>query len=147
LYRRTPAIARSRFFSRGSEQNMSRAGLILLAASLSGCNVLDALVPQECVEMIYPGIEVEVRDARTGAPAAFNASGTARDKEDTYPLDVGSRDAETALQMIAFTPAGVYDLVIKKPGYQDWIATNVRVRQGECTVETEHLEARLEPIP
>jgi hypothetical protein len=127
-------------------QNMIRPGIaVLITLSLSGCNVLDALVPRECGEMIDPGFEIEVRDARTGAPAAFDASGTARGEEDTYPIETGSRDAETALLMTGFTPAGVYDVIVTKPGYQAWIATDVRVRQGECTVETTQLEARLEP--
>jgi hypothetical protein len=123
---------------------MSRAGLILLMASLSGCNVLDALVPQECVDMIHPGIEVEVRDANNGAPAARGAIGFVASGTNVYPLEGVPLAVGTSLVMTSFNGPGTYSVVVQKEGYQDWDTSNIRVRaDGPCAVETVRLQAEL----
>jgi hypothetical protein len=39
---------------------------------------------------------------------------------------------------------GVFVVTVKKPGFQDWIRTSVRVTGDECQPRTTELVARLE---
>ena len=61
-------------------------------------------------------------------------------------------DPLNALDTLVMVPEtyerpGVYDVLVQKPGYEDWTAENVRVRDGTCNVQTIDLQARLERTP
>lgn len=116
-----------------------------LGPFLGSCNVLGTA----CPDAERPGIELEIRDARTGAPAAAGATAVAHDDDKTYPFEADRPLGDsTALVLSAFTEPGVYDVVIQKAGYRDWTASNVRVRKdGECYVRTVHLQAQLQRVP
>ena len=106
-------------------------------ALLGGCS-------RVCPAVAAPYLTVEVRDAQTGAPAAEGATGTASDGAFVDPLN-----AFDNLVMVpeTYERPGVYDVLVRKPGYEDWTAENVRVRDGMCNVQTVDLQARLERTP
>lgn len=129
----------------------SVAALVLTwAASLGACELP---FDQECHTEVRYAIEAEVRDARTGEPAAQGATGWVRDGTfaDTMQLAGGFQIAPDSAVYTTVAAAlgrpGTYDVLIQKTGYRDWTASNVRARRGRCTVETVRLRAALVPIP
>ena len=108
-----------------------------------------APVSHPCAEVFIAGLIVEVRDAATGEPAAFNARGEIRDLGylEVLRLDLsGGQVPETALRLIgAWERPGVYSVVVRKDGYRDWSSEAV-VDQGECNVRTVTLQAALERL-
>jgi hypothetical protein len=124
--------------------------LAVLPGSLSGC---DGPLPfTSCVESVNSGIEVEVRNAATGAPEAFEASGYATDGQRRIALYPGQLSAapEDRVLLSGITPAGIYHVRIEKSGFASWDTTGVRVRRkgGACPdVVTARFEARLVPLP
>ena len=125
-----------------------RALLLLPLSLLGSCGIIDPVV---CPADVTPAVEVQVRDARTGAPAAHGAVATAQDGSYTDTLEIvgwtGSPpDSTTAITMAgAYERPGTYTVRITKPGFQAWQQTGVRAREGECGVERERLVASLVP--
>jgi hypothetical protein len=115
------------------------SGIVGLCIGLAGCNVL---VPTGCTLEALPYLVVEVRDARTGAPAAMGATGMVQ--EGSF-IDTLYAINELVLETFEYERAGTYNVRIQKAGYQDWTAQDVRVKKGRCGVETVTLRARLEP--
>jgi hypothetical protein len=120
------------------------------ALILPGCGVLDLIDPVVCFAVISRAVEVEVRDARTGDPAADGATGTARSGNFVETLQVvgwishpGSRTA-VVLGGVEERP-GVYTVRVEKPGYRSWERAGVVAERGKCGVTTAHLVAHLEP--
>lgn len=112
-----------------------------------------SLLPVEnviCTTSVEPGLEIQVRDARTGAPAAAGVVAIARDGAYTDTLRVagwnGPPGDSTATTVAgASERPGTYDIRIQKPGYRAWERTGVRVRDDECHVVTVRLDVLLEP--
>jgi hypothetical protein len=111
-----------------------------------------------CTESIEPAVEVEVRDAATGAPAACNAllivregayvdSAAYNNYDRHFPADT-TRGCEREPDLLRLTAAderaGTYTVRVEKPGYAAWERAGVRARAGECHVETVRLEVLLE---
>ena len=126
-----------------------RASTILLMASLVvGCK--EGVTPARiCTTEARAGIQVEVRDAASGMPAADSVTAYAQDglfvdTLRTFPV-VPPQGALTLTGV--YERPGVYAVVIMKPGYRDWIHANVVVNKDECHVITVHLDARLERTP
>lgn len=121
---------------------------LLPLALLGSCGLVD---PVLCTTDVTPAVEVQVYDARTGAPAAHGTVATARDGSYTDTLEITGWtstpiDSTTALVVAgAYERPGTYTVRISKPGYQLWERTGVRAREGECGVERERLVASLEP--
>ena len=99
------------------------AGLLLAAIAAAGC---------EGDEMGAFGLQVEVRDGATGAPAAYEATLVIRDG--AYADTVrGSElyaglDASAQLYLPAlFQREGSYDVEITHPGYRTWTRSGVEV--------------------
>jgi hypothetical protein len=46
----------------------------------------------------------------------------------------------------AYERAGVYDVVVRAPGYREWRRDDVRVRQRLCDLKRARLQARLQPV-
>jgi hypothetical protein len=114
--------------------------LIVAALSLAGCEDLGPIL---CGAESAPYIVVEVRDARTGQPAARGASGLA--------VDGGFSDNLRAINELELHPsvydrAGTYDVVVTKAGYSSWRTRSVQVRDGSCSVRTVRLQAALQPL-
>ena len=114
---------------------------LLGASLLSGCTFGAA-----CDMAVNPGVVVTVfaADSQPLAGASgyvFNQRG--RTDFDTPP-------AADDNQLIAFISAGVYEVVVERPGYLSWRRADVRVIEGDgmCPgVNTVELEAALEPAP
>ena len=127
-----------------------RAIFLAPLALLGACGTV---LPEvlSCPDVNSPAVEVQVRDARTGAPAAHSVLATAQDGRYTDTLRHSgwsgpASDSTTALVVNgAIERPGTYTVRISKPGYRPWERTEVRARKGGCGVLTERLEALLEP--
>lgn len=120
------------------------ARVLLLPLGLSAC---DLLAPPVCTTEAVPSITVDVRDAATHAPAAAGANGYAREGSFRVDLLVPDRALDALTMYGPFERPGTYSVVVEKAGYQRWTKENVRVRKGECHVETARLQADLQPEP
>ena len=128
-----------------------------LAFALAGCtqsvvrepDSAPTPVPRLCTDILISGLAVEVRDAGTGLPAAYNATGTIIDGSYKETLEGGmTTTPETALLLVgAWERAGIYDVTVEKPWYRTWSMAHVAVLADECHVQTVHLQANLEPAP
>lgn len=112
---------------------------IALGVFLGGCSQQSAA---PCTDILLHAITVEIRDAETNAPAAQYATLVVRNG--AY-ADSATTTAPAAL-MLSAAPGrpGTYDVTVRKAGYQEWNAENVRVGGGRCHVDPVHLQARLE---
>ena len=112
---------------------------LLLAPALVSC---EGVPPGACTLEARAGINVEVRDSVTGAPAAVGAIAIARDG--------GFADTLRTLDGVTVSGAwerpGTYAVGIAKAGYQGWNATGVRVIDAGCHVQAVSLQARLQPM-
>jgi hypothetical protein len=121
---------------------------LFLLPLLGSCGIVDPVV---CTTDVTPAVEVQVFDARTGAPAAHGTLATAQDGSYTDTLEItGWRstpaDSTTAFLVTgAYERPGTYTVRISKPGYKPWERTRVHAREGECGVERVQLVASLEP--
>lgn len=126
-----------------------RALWLLPLFALAGC---DELPLGGCPGWERHGIEIEVRDARTGVPAAHGATGWVKDGSYTDVLQVSGwtgspPDPSNALVLSgAMERRGRYDVVVRKAGYQEWRRSGVRVGGNSCGVEPVRLRAELVPL-
>lgn len=101
-----------------------------------------------CTDILVAGLEVEVRDAVTGEPAAFGARGEIRDGSYVEMLQVegfGTIDTATALMLVgAWERPGVYSVVVRKEGYRDWTVSGIVVEADACHVLRVVVQAALE---
>lgn len=86
------------------------SGIVGLCMGLAGCNVL---VPTDCTLEALPHLVVEVRDARTGAPAALGATGTIQEGGFTDTLHANT---ELVMQGAEMERPGTYNVRIQKAG-------------------------------
>ena len=94
------------------------------------------------------GISIVVRDSSTGLPAACGAEAWATDGPYSERLDVacigsGAAAEEPGTITGAYMRPGTYNIIIRKPGYQDWVREGVEVQPLYYYVATVHLEADL----
>lgn len=90
------------------------------------------------------GIAVEVRDSVSMELAVFGA--VLEIVEGSYRETVRGEFPSQIELLRATERPGIYDLVVSKPGYVDWVATDVVVREVVCHVRTVRLRALLRPI-
>lgn len=131
----------SRF--RDGVRRWGRHGALLVAvammAGLTACE--EATV---CVAAFFVPIQVEVRDASTGAHIARGATGTIQDGDFVSPLMLPEPSSE--LYLVAAGGSGIYDVRIQKEGYQDWEKRRVFVTDAGCgQPRTVFLNAELMP--
>ena len=131
--------------TRGRSRHRRRPALLLAACTcvLSACSEATVCTADEPL----PAVEVTVRDAVTGAPAAMGATGSIRDGDVVHELQM--LEPSTGLHLSAYGRPGFYDVLIQKEGYQDWTRPRVQVKaqhRGCNRSMTVHLEARLEPV-
>ena len=117
----------------------------LTIAVLAGCESSPF-----CTAKFVPGIVVEVRDGRTGRPAAQGVTGIAFapgyvDSLRLFGILGPDDDDEISLSG-AYERSGRYTVLLVKEGYQPWICPRVIVSENGCHVVTEHLRADLMPI-
>jgi len=120
--------------------------VLLITAAAPGC---DHFGPRLCPTNIEPAIEVQVVDSITGQPAAEDASGAVHERSFVDSLRPYSRGSDGTLLSFsaAYGRAGTYRVEVRKPGYRDWSRQGVRVRGGDCGVETTRVRAELQPEP
>jgi hypothetical protein len=103
-----------------------------------------------CTDDIRPAIEVEIRDAATGAPLAQAAIGVVRDGAFADSLRparfLNSDPASMVSRQAAGERPGTYSAEVQRGGYQKWTASNVSVERDRCHVETRTLRADLVPV-
>lgn len=113
----------------------------------AGCR--DTVDTISCPAVVAPAVDVEVRDARTGAPLAQGVEGSVRDGtfvDALKPYRGVSADPATlvSLQAAAGRP-GTYTILVERTGYLPWTVTGVKVTKRECGVETVLVHANLVP--
>ena len=104
----------------------------------------------DCTASIEPGVIVEIRDSRTGAPLGDSARGVVRDGAFVDSLSpAGGTTEGGAPQLHALRAAderpGTNVVEVRHPGYRAWDTSGVLVPAGVCHVRTQHLRARLDP--
>ena len=120
--------------------------LVLLALPLvvGACDIFDS---QVCTAHIAPGIRVTITDSLSGAPRAADAVAVAREGAFVDTLGPGGFQGNVMIsRQGAFERPGIYDVVVRAPGYADWVQSGVIVRPGDCHVSGAQLEARLRPL-
>ncbi len=126
-----------------------RRGLLLLAvlALYAGCKD-DGTLGRICTTEARAGIQVDVRDAATGEPAADGAIAYAQEGAYVDTLRTIPNLPPYASSMMAgvYERPGVYTVVVRKSGYRDWVQSNVIVTADECHVITVQLQARLDRV-
>ena len=125
------------------------SALALTLALLTGCEnpfAGDYLCPDDR----SPAIEVEIRDARTGAPVAQDARGAVHDGAYIDSLKPSGGTGPDPFVLVSRSAAeerpGTYLVEVTHAGYQPWTMGGVRVGAGRCGVRTRRLTASLEPL-
>jgi hypothetical protein len=126
--------------------------LYLLAAPglLAGLGCVGTLGPDlVCTTESRPAVIVEIRDAGTGAPLAYDARGVVRDgayADSLRPAMSSTSDPRTLYsRAAAHERAGTYAIEVVHPDYATWTTTGVRVAMGSCHVKTVTVQAKLSP--
>jgi carboxypeptidase family protein len=106
------------------------------------------LVGRLCTADYRHGIELEVRDSRTGAPAAEGAFAIARDGAyvDTLLVIGWGPGGQPLLLGGVHERPGVYDVSLRKSGYRDWMVNGIELTRDECHIITRHVQVRLDPV-
>jgi hypothetical protein len=112
------------------------AALSLTMVALGGCNTLTPTTT--CTDELRSSLLVFVVDAPTAASAAVGATVIVRGaafrdsvliaRESTPPGAAYSASENEAVP-------GLYDVVVRKPGYLEWRQASVEIRGGRCHVE------------
>ena len=112
----------------------------VVALSLGGCT------EPGCTLVAVPGVVVEIRDGAEGAPLAAAARGVVHDGPYTDSLELfgAAANGQAISRAAAYERPGVYDVIVEHEGYEQWHREGIRVRGGDCHVETEHLRAELQ---
>jgi hypothetical protein len=116
------------------------AALAALPLALAACPVGPTLT---CTDEARSTLVLEVRDARTGAPAAQGARGTLR--EGTYSDTLVATSPLHLNAMETWERPGRYDITVEKAGYRTFTRTGVEVGKDACHVRTRTVEVGLEP--
>lgn len=124
--------------------------LMILLPLLAGC-AEDSLA--------VPGLVIEIRDASTGAPAAYDATVVVRDG--SYADTIRGSDhiipehrTQVASVWAAENRIGTYDVTILHPEYQTWHQEGIRVAKSGSNSPFDnsplpkqvHVSAELQPL-
>jgi len=111
---------------------------------VGACDVFDS---QVCTAHIAPGITVTITDSVSGEPRAADAVALAREGAFVDTLGPAGFQANVMVsRQGAYERPGFYDVVVRAPGYADWVQSGVIVRPGDCHVNGVQLTARLQLI-
>ncbi len=99
-----------------------------------------------CTLEARPGLEIQIRDATTGAPAVDGALVLLVDGDYSETLEgpPAGEMSEPPSLFGAYERAGTYDITIGKTGFKPWLARGIEVEADECHVITVEVDARLE---
>lgn len=105
------------------------------------------------------GLNVEIRDANTGAPLAYGATLIARTESFTdtvigSEIFAGAENAEEVPSLVALIGRiGTADVTVTHPGYEPWYADGVVIRSGSRSPldnspqpTTTYITAELQPL-
>ena len=98
---------------------------------------------EACAGIGAPGLAVTVTDSLTGAPAAAGATLVATRVRGGVYADSATGERDDQVLYGADDRPGVYDVTVRKAGYQEWRRTSVEVRDGCPRIQTVSLTARL----
>ncbi len=100
-----------------------------------------------CTAEYRSGLQVEVRDAETGAPAGTGA--TVRARAPGFTEELHAVQTEVGAEVLLFhgvgERAGTYEVSVERPGYESWRRAGVTISRDACHVIPIRLEARLVP--
>ena len=121
--------------------------LILTLASLLWLSLGCSTGP--CTLEGYYAINVNVKDSVSGAFTASGARLVVRDGAyaDSMEVPANRPDLDAFGLHVGFERTGLYSVTVRKPGYQDWMRTNIGVgRRGDCEkLRAVSLTALLQP--
>jgi hypothetical protein len=118
--------------------------LLALPVVVGACDVFDSRV---CTAHIAPGISVTITDSVSGEPRAAEAVALAREGAFVDTLGPAGFQGNVMIsRQGAHERPGFYEVVVRAPGYGDWVQTGVIVRPGDCHVNGVQLAARLQLI-
>ena len=120
---------------------------LALALAAAGCDE-GSLSPIVCTEQFVYGLQIEVREADAGAPAAQGAVATVTDG-DYVEVVAGPVSGRPDALFIgaAGERAGTYDIEVARDGFEIWDTTGVVVDEDICHVLTEEVRVFLTRLP
>lgn len=134
---------------------VSRLVPLRLAVTLTGLSALvacdDVFGPRACTLEMRPSVVVYVRDARTDAYIAAGATLILADgafvDSVTVPADRSSENARGLWTFESSERPGVYQVTVRREGYEEWVRSGVWVRGDACHVATVTTTARMVAAP
>jgi len=126
-----------------------------LTAALTGLSALVAcdnvFGPRACTMEMRPSVVVYVRDARTDAYIAAGATMILTDgafvDSVTVPANQSGENARGLWTFDSGERPGVYQVTVRRAGYEEWVRSGVWVRGGACHVATVTITARMVTSP
>jgi hypothetical protein len=120
-------------------------GVVLVGGLLflSGCDVFGPY----CAAVVRPAVEVRAVAAGPDTLAVDQAFGVLRDGAYTDTMQATTRfpEGDTLRFSGATGRAGTYEVRVEHPGFAPWTRSGIDVNEGECSVNTRELTARLSP--
>jgi len=128
---------------------MHRFGTVRVAIPFMAAAYASAGCFSDCTTNVVAAIAVEVRSAETGLPLADSATGFAVDGAYSDSLIQCSADSIGRITALcgAWERAGIYTVIVSRPGYQRWSQGNIVAVRRACHVQTQSVLAALEPVP
>jgi hypothetical protein len=109
---------------------------------LVACNWL---VGPVCTLSIEPALRVSFVDSMTARPIVTESKAVVVDG--TYAdTAIADRSPDATIAILAMERPGIYRVEAIADGYRTWVKDGVRVREGECHVETVEIEALMQPL-
>jgi len=105
--------------------------------------------PVMCTTAAILGIVVEISNANSGLHVAFGATGAVRDGvyvDSLVMYEGGPSPGSLHSLAAAYERPGVYEVSVSQPGYEDWMRSDVTVRDGACHVRGQRLHAEMSPV-
>jgi hypothetical protein len=122
------------------------AVMAALLVAGGGCGTLTSTPEPVCQGAPALGIQVDVRNAVTNAPAADSAVGTATEGGYSETLQVVGYEGGKALTLGGIQDrGGTYTVTVQRAGFATWSKSGVVVMRNTCGVAPVHLDARLTP--
>jgi hypothetical protein len=103
----------------------------------------------DCTTNVVPAIAADVRSASTGLPLADSALGFAIDGAYSDSLIACGSDSVGRMTTLcgAWERAGIYTVVVTRPGYQRWSQAGISAPRRACHVQTQTVHAAMAPNP
>jgi hypothetical protein len=123
-------------------QALSVGGLVVVAVVASGCS---GSTEPACAGVAVPGLAIDVKEAASGLLLRRDVTIVVATNgfQESVTLTPGS---PTGPWSGAFERSGTYTVTVRRPGYREWVRSNVVVERADrCHVQTTSVTAELEP--